>query len=1041
MHTAFPLLPCLQVKEAPPIPAAGSFRKGLLLFCSLLFATALLAGPLPFFPVHGRVTNSDAEPIAGVSVYVKGSPSTGTVTDEKGGFSIDVPKAGAVLVFSFVGMETTETPVGNRTEINASLVSKAAQQEEVVVVGYGTQKKRDLTGSVSSVNSEHMNLGGTTANIAQAIQGRAAGVRVQQSDFSPGGAISIVVRGGNSFSTTNEPLYVIDGFISDNGKFINPNDIEDIQILKDASATAIYGARGGNGVVLITTKKGKAGRLQVDADASNGNQYLTYKPGLVNGSQYASVQNAIAAEDGKPPVFPSSFPVTNTNWFNLATRQSSILNRSISFSGNDKTSKFFMSGNYLKQNGVLKNTDQERYSVRIGAEKKLSERLRVSANFYGANTSSHLQRYSADITAPLFSILTAPPSIPVYNTDGSYYKYLGKDNALALLTEPTNVNTNRLINGNMFADYDIIKGLTYHFSAGAEFSQTSAGQYTPRTLVAGLANNGIAQSQMSTAFRWLSEQYLTYKFTLGDHSLTTLVGLSGQKDVFEGLAAGSSGYSSDVFLYYNLYAGANPTVQGATVPGSSKTESKLSSYYGRLNYTWQDKLLATFTLRDDISSRFGPNNRHGVFPSGALAYRLTDESFIQGMNTFSNLKIRASYGITGNDRIGDYAFLSRFSPYNTVLGTGGTLSPGIEPASLSNNNLKWESTAQGDLGLDMGFFNGRLNATVDVYRKKTTDLLLAIPVGQWWGFSTQTANVGSIENKGIELSISTDNIKRQNLTWSTTFNVAYNKQKTLSLANNVKIISTNTANPSGTVSGREFTRIEPGRELGVLYGYKYAGVIKTGETYTPQPLSKPGDPKYVDVNGDGKITPDDATYLGNTNPRYIAGISNDFRYAGFDLSIFFQGAFGYSLYNMNRLVLESTTGTDVLNRWVASKNENTSIPREGYFLSTYGSYVNSRFVENASYVRLKSVILGYSVPAGLISRTKFIEGLRLYATAQNLLTFTGYSGTDPEVNSHAATSMAGNANAVGTGNVSGGIDFNAFPAFRTFVVGAKLTIH
>lgn len=1006
------------------------FKSGCVLLACLIFSTGtLMAGYLYFFPVHGKVTNNNGEPLSGVSVSVKGNSSTGTVTDAKGLFTLDIPSSNTVIVFSFVGMETIEVPVGNKTEINASLSLRASQQEEVVVVGYGTLKKKDLTGAISSVNSEHMNLGGTTANIAQAIQGRAAGVRVQQSDFSPGGAISIVVRGGNSFSTTNEPLYVIDGFISDNGKFINPNDIEDIQILKDASATAIYGARGGNGVVLITTKKGKAGRVQVDADASNGTQYLSYKPSLLDGTQYAAIQNATAAEDSKPPVFPSSFPLSNTNWFKLATRQSSILNRSLSFSGNDNGSKFYLSGNYLKQNGVLKNTDMERYSVRIGAEKKFTDKLRVSANFYGASTSSHLQRYVADITAPLFSLLTAAPSIPVYNADGSYYKYLGKDNALALLTEPTNVTTNRLINGNMFADYELIKNLTYHFSAGAEFSQTSAGQYTPKTLVAGQANNGIAQAQMSTAFRWLTEQYLTYKFTVGDHSLTTLIGLSSQKDVFEGLSAGSSGYSSDVFLYYNLYAGANPTVQGATVPGSSKTESKLGSYYGRLNYSFKDKVLATFTLRDDISSRFGPNSRNGIFPSGALAWRLTDEPFLSKLNTFSNLKIRASYGITGNDRIGDYAFLSRFSPYGTSLGLGSNLSAGIEPASLSNNNLKWESTAQTDIGLDIGFLGGRLNATVDVYNKKTTDLLLAIPVGQWWGFSTQTANVGSIQNKGIELSITSDNIKRENMTWSTTFNIAYNKQKTLSLANNVKIISTNTANPSGTVSGREFTRIEPGKELGILYGYKYAGVIKTGETYSPQPLSKPGDPKYVDVNGDGKITPDDATYLGNTNPRYIAGISNDFRYMGFDLSVFFQGAFGYSLYNMNRLVLESTTSTDALNRWVASKNENTDIPREGYFLSTYGSYVNSRFVEKASYVRLKSVILGYTVPAKLVSYTKFIEGIRIYGTAQNLATFTNYTGTDPEVNTHSGS------------NVGGGIDFNAFPAFKTFVVGLKITIH
>jgi len=442
-----------------------------------------------------------------------------------------------------------------------------------------------------------------------------------------------------------------------------------------------------------------------------------------------------------------------------------------------------------------------------------------------------------------------------------------------------------------------------------------------------------------------------------------------------------------------------------------------------------DKVLATFTLRDDISSRFGPSHRHGIFPSGAIAYRLTDESFIKSLKTFSNLKLRVSYGITGNDRIGDYAFLSRFTPYGTVLDANGNFSAGIEPASLSNNNLKWESTAQTDIGLDAGFLDGKINTTIDVYRKKTSDLLLAVPVGQWWGFGTQTANAGSIENKGIELSINSDNIRRNGFAWATSFNIAYNKQKVLSLARNVSIISANTANPSGVVSAQEFTRLEPGRELGVIYGYQYLGVIKTGETYAPQPNSKPGDPKYADLNGDGKITPADRTYLGNTNPRYVAGLGNDFQYKGFDLNIFFQGAFSYYLYNMNRLVLESTTSTDALNRWVAGKNENTSIPREGYFLSKYGSYVNSRFVEDASYLRLKSVTIGYSVPVNRIRQIKFIDGLRIYATGQNLATFTKYSGTDPEVNVHSSS------------NIGGGIDFNAFPAFRTFVVGARLTIH
>lgn len=978
--------------------------------------------------ITGKVISSGDTLLSKATVALKGT-KVSVVTDENGMFSLNSPNTKNTLIVSYVGYETeTVTLQPNQTTLSIVLKSQQQQLTDVVVVGYGTQKKKDLTGSISSVNSDHMNLGGTTSNIAQAIQGRAAGVRVQQSDFSPGGAVAIVIRGGNSLSTTNEPLYVVDGFISDNGKLINPNDIEDIQILKDASATAIYGARGGNGVVLITTKKGKLGKMQLEADVSKGNQDLSYNPELLNGTQYVSIQNAIAAENGKPPVFPASLPVANTNWYDESTQQASVTNANISFSGNDKSSKLYLSGNYFKQNGVLKHTDMERYSVRMGAEKKFSEKVKVGSNFYGASTQSNLQRYNADITAPLYSILTAAPNLPVYNTDGTYYKYLGKDNAVAVLQEPTNVLTNRLINGNMFLDYEIIKNLTYHISGGAEYSQRTAGQYTPRTLVAGAANGGIAQEQMSTNFRWLLEQYLTYKYTTGKHAFTALVGASSQKDVFEGLGAGSSNFSTDIFLFYNLFGGANPTVQGASVPNSSRVESKLASYYGRLNYAYNDRLLATFTLRDDASSRFGPNFRHGIFPSGALAYKLTDAPFIENLNTFSNFKVRASYGITGNDRIGDYAYLSRFSSYGTSIGP--RFVSGIEPASLSNNNLKWETTAQMDIGLDMGFFKGKLGVTIDYYNKKTSDLLLAVPVGQWWGFNSQTTNAGGITNKGIELGLNFDLFKTKDFTWNANFNIAYNKQSVDTLANNVKIISTNTANPSGVVSGREFTRIEPGKELGVLYGFVYAGVVKTGEKYLPQPNSKPGDPKYEDINGDGKITPEgDRTYIGNTNPRYIAGLSNDFRYKGIELSIFFQGAFDYSLYNMNRLVLESTTSTDALNRWVSGKNENTDIPRDGYFSSTYGSYVNTRFVEDASYLRLKLVSLAYNLPVHLIKQIKFIDGFKVYASAQNLLTFTKYTGTDPEVNTHSGS------------NVGGGIDFNSFPAFKTLTVGLKLTIH
>jgi len=990
--------------------------------------------------ITGTVKDTKGLAAIGATVSEKGIKNS-TVTDVSGKFKLTLKGKSGILTVTYIGYKPREVTIGSSNEVSVVLEEDLNKLNEVVVVGYGSVKKSDLTGSVSSVKSDDLILGGTTSNLGQAIQGKAAGVQVQQSSFAPGGAISITVRGGNSISTSNAPLYVVDGFITDNGNLINPNDIDDIQILKDASATAIYGSRGGNGVILITTKKGKTGKVSIDADVSNGTQYLTYKPALLTGQQYTDIQNATAIEDGNPPLFPAGFPVANTNWLKAATRNATVQNRTVSISSGDKNSKIYVSGNYIKQVGVLKNTDLERYSARIGAEKTLNENIKLSANFYGASTNQNQQSYSGDITAPLFGLLTAQPNIPVYNPDGTYYVYQGKNNALANLLEPTNTSGNKLINGNIALDYQILKNLTYHLGAGSEYNQTIAGQYTPTTLVAGAKNGGLASEQTYSTFRWLVENYFTYKYNLKDHAFTLLVGNSNQKDVYQSLNAGARGFSTDAFLFYNLGAGsAAYASNGYSAYNSYKEEATLTDYYGRLNYAYKDKILATFTLRDDASSKFGPNFRHGIFPSGAIAYKLTEEDFIKNLNTFSNLKLRVSYGITGNDRIPNYRYLTTFGNYSTTL-DGSALQVGIEPSLLPNPNLKWESTAQLDVGLDMGFADGRINATIDVYRKKTSDLLLNVPVGQYYGFSTQLLNAGSVENKGIELSVSSNNIRTKDFSWNTSFNIAYNKQKTLKLADNVAQILTNTANPSGTVSGRPFTKLVPGVELGELYGYVYEGVIKTGENYAPQPNSKPGDPKYKDVNGDGKITPDDQTYLGNSNPHYTAGLGNDFHYKGFDLNIFIQASFGYSLFDMNRLVLESTTGADALNRFVAGKNENTQVPREGYFLSTYGGYVNSRFVENASFARLKSVSLGYSFPSSLFQNMKILQGIRIYAEAQNLFTITSYKGTDPEANVHAAAVSASTQNVGTINNLAGGLDFGSFPAFRTITFGIRASIH
>ena len=977
----------------------------------------------------GRVTNEKGDPVSGVSVYVKGSPSIGTVTDEKGAFKLEVPDNAVVLVFSSVSTETLEVNIAGKTEINASLKTKTIQQEEVVVVGYGTQKKRDLTGAISSVSHDQMNLGGTTSNVAQSIQGRAAGVQVSQTNAAPGGQTIIRIRGGNSIKSTNEPLYVVDGFPSETGIDINPNDVEDIQILKDASAAAIYGARGANGVVMITTKRGKAGKNIIQYEGYYGVQNFSKKPELMTAKENMTVANAKANEQGNPDEYSAAELASgiDNNWFNLTTRKGTVQNHDINFRGGNEATRISLSGNYFKQEGILKNTDYNRYSGRLNVDHELNKHFKVGANIYAARSFSHFKTYDGNIVPSnvMFGILNTSPAIPAYNSDGSFGTRKGRDNPLAWLLAPTDHQYNNKLSANGYAEYEIIKGLSARINGGTEQMTTKIGTYLPTTLLPGAKVKGQASVRDQVTTRNLVEAYMTYKKKFADvHNVNIVAGVSYQKDLFDDHYTQVQKFTTDQYLYYNLNGAAEKLASA-----SSRSETKIASFYTRLNYSYKDKYLATFTLRRDGSSNFGPNNRYGYFPSGSIAWRLNDEQFIRDLNVFSSLKLRASYGVTGNDRIPPYSYMATFGPTNVTL-DGINSYGGVIATRAANPNLKWESTEQLDIGLDMGIANNRITATIDYYRKKTNDLLLDIPIGQWWGFSTQTVNAGAIENKGIELSITTENINTNNFRWNTAFNFAYNKQKCLDLGGRSNII-TRTANPDGNVGQADFTKLEPGKELSMLYGYIYEGVIKTGETYSPQPLSKPGDPKFRDMNKDGQITAADQTYLGNANPHYLAAINNDFYYKGIELSIFFQGAFDYNLYNMNGLLLETNAGKDVLKRWTPT-NQNTDVPRNGYFTSKYGGYINSRFVEDASYLRCKMITLGYNIPVP----KKIINNLKVYASLQNAFTITKYNGTDPEVNTNGGRSLTGSTGTVGA-NLASGLDFNAFPAFRTITFGVK----
>lgn len=995
----------------------------LSFICALLLATGYGFAQSDI-RVSGTVYDAKGVEVPGANVAVAGT-SLGAITDLEGKFSLSVPGTKSVLRISFIGYKTAEVTVGNQTEFKITLEDDSKTLDQLVVVGYGTQKKKDVTGAVSSISSESLNLGGATSNVAQAFQGRAAGVQVSQSNSAPGGTTVVRIRGGNSISSTNEPLYIVDGFPSETGKEINPNDIEDIQILKDASATAIYGARGANGVVIITTKRGKAGKAQVTFDSYYGVQKVSSNYEKMTGLQAMEITNAKNAEKGLPALYTAKDLASgiNNDWFKMATRNAKVQSYSVTASGGTEATRAALSLNYFNQDGALKNTDFDRYSVRLNLDQTFGKKFKMGANMYGAHTVSKYKNYDGTIVPSnvMYGILSASPAVPAYNADGSYARFQGRDNPIAWLLAPTNNVTGNKINLNAFAEYNITDALSFKVNAGTEYYGYKEGTYLPRDLVDGEKVKGRATVNDVAFFRNLVEGYFTYIKTFGDHSINAIAGVSTQDDKNDTHYSAVQNFSSDIYLYNNLGAG---TERVSTT--SSKINTKIASAYGRVNYGWKDKYLATFTIRRDGSSRFGENNRYGLFPSGSIAWRIGDEDFVKNLNVFSDLKIRASYGITGNDRIGDYVYMTTLSPVNLTL-DGNNSYPGMAAKGLPNRNLKWESTGQLDVGFDAEFLNGRISTTFDYYRKKTTDLLMNIPIGDWQGFSSQTVNAGAIRNNGVELSITSQNINNGSFRWKTTLNVAYNKQRVLDLGGRPYII-TQTANPYGG-RGVDFTKLEPGRELSSFYGYVYEGVIKTGEAYGPQPGSPAGSPKYKDLNNDGKIDASDRTYLGNANPHYTIGFGNDFRYKNWDLNIFMQGALGYSLYNANRLVLESGFGTDALNRWTTT-NQNTDIPQDGYGNISYGGYINSRFIEDASFLRCKMITLGYDLPLAAKSKVR----VRLYGTVQNLFTITGYSGTDPEVNTKAANTGT-SANSI---NLSSGLDYTAFPSYRSYTFGLKV---
>lgn len=976
--------------------------------------------------VRGKVvTDAEDFPLPGVNIQVKGT-TIGTFTGGDGTYEIRVPSNEAVLVFSMIGYLQQEVTVGARTQIDIKLAEDIQTLGEVVVVGYGQQERKTLTSSISSVSAKDVeNIPITSPD--QLMQGRAAGVTVGSQSGEPGGGMFVRVRGTTSINGSSDPLYVIDGVPLQANNLagstfgqpvnpladINPADIASIEILKDASATAIYGARAANGVVLITTKRGSEGRATVTVNSFVGTSKAWRDPNSirVDGPTFEMLQNEAARNNGRPEPYPNPSQAIDTNWFDYLFQEASSYNLDVSVSGGDERVKYFVSGNQNYQEGILKPANFERTTGRMNLEFLASDKLKVGINAtYGVNTRNRALNGNA-INGALSTAYFYPSNFPVYNADGSYYRPFWENPVAVAVETDYLMRTTRFI-GSAFAEYEITNGLIFRSTWSMDNSFVEEDQYSNTRLATGEANNGSASSTITRDNNWINENVLTYQTRFGtDHDLNVLFGNTLQENRFNRTNASGTQFANDLFK----------NIASAAVKNSSSVGSSwgISSYFTRINYGFQGKYLLTLNMRADASSRFGADNRWGYFPSVAAAWRISDEAFMQDLSVISDMKFRVSYGVTGNQAgIGDFQSRGLWGGQRGGLNLGGQGQPGgpaayvddagITANQLANPDLKWETTNQINLGLDLGLFDDKLNITFDVYNKQTKDLLLAVPVPRTTGYSSLVQNFGEIENKGFELGINGTIIQKSDFNWNASFNISQNK-------NLVKKI----ASPFTTFT-RDYIRVEEGAPLYSFWVHVQNGV----DPETGNIIWESGD--------DATFNPNVHRYLfGDANPRFVGGLTNTLNYKNFDMMVFFQFSEGNEVLNYGRFFFEHggtrTTGytTQQLDRW-QQPGDITDVPR--MTSANYAANLRpSRHVEDGSYLRLKNLMVGYAIPTDLTSRLGIgMSRARVYFQAQNLLTWTNYTGLDPEVSTSP-------------GNLVAGVDIAVMPQPRTFTGGITLT--
>ncbi len=1017
--------------------------------------------------IKGKVTDEKGETLPGVSIAVAGA-KIGTVTNTSGEYQISVPE-GATLVFTYIGFSTQQVSIGNKTKVDVVMrVDQVGKQlNEVVVVGYGSVSKKDVTGSVGQVNMTDL-LKAPVASFEDALAGRVAGVRVASSQGQPGATVDIVVRGANSLTQGNSPLYVIDGFpIEDpTNAAINPADIASINVLKDASATAIYGSRGANGVIIIETKKGKAGKPVIAYNASFGLQQVSNKMDLMNPYDFVKLQFELDSVTTKTQyltnrTLESYSSDKGYDWQDQIFRTAPMQIHTLSLSGGSDQTKYFISGSIFDQDGIIINSGYKRYQGRFSLDQTVNKKLKV-----GINTNySSIKSYGRVASDP--GTTGSASSYLLYSVWG--YRPItanGTDLVSSLLDPDIDVNNDFRVNpivstqnelmqttttnliANAYASYAINKDLTLRVTGGIidrvarndQFFNSQTAQGTPLipTNVRGSYGSVLYQETNN----WVNENTLTWNKKMNDHSLNVVGGFTVQARKLN-----SYGFSS--VLVPNESLGLSGLDEGTPLQVTAiQSQNTLASFLGRVNYSYKSKYLLTGTFRADGSSKFVDGNKWGYFPSGAFAWRMIDEPFIKSLRFVSDAKFRASYGLTGNNRVSDFAYLSSLAllTLNSYSFNNGTPSKGVIPVTLPNDDLKWETTAQLDFGYDLGLFKNRINLTVDAYQKTTKDLLLNANVPYSTGYTTAYRNIGKIQNRGLEFTLNTVNIKNKDFNWSSNFNISFNQNKVLALNDNQQNLLTPISWETA-YSGNPLYIAAVGGSAAQFYGYKGDGIYQYSDfnlvngVYTlksdittngaTRSSIKPGDIKYKDLNGDLVVNASDRTVIGNPIPKNTGGFSNDFTYKGFNLNVFFQWSYGNDIFNANRIIFEGNAlGYRNLNqyesyndRWTPNNPSNTLARVGGQ--GPKGVY-SSNDIEDGSYLRLKTVSFGYNLPKSWLKQLK-ISNVYVSLSGQNLVAWTKYSGMDPEVS-------------VQNSALTPGFDYSAYPRAKTVTLDLKISL-